>query len=1488
MIRLRSWSTFGVALASWVLAACGGSGHGFAVATNPIHITNNTLPQTLSGESVNFCIPFTGGSGGPYLLDVIDGTLPSGVTTDNQTVCLVGRALEDGTFDFTLKLTDTGSRPFTTSTMSYHWVVPIGALVFATDTVLPVWVYNRFDSTNLVLAGGVPPYSCEVVIQDAMIDELLPTGLSIPPDSCSVVGAPTGIKTSSPFIYNVSVRARDHANDLAYPTPATVTKRFVITVLVPPIIIATTTVPNGKCGTNYTSKIDIVDGIPPFTNTLAVAVGSSTQMAGDLQSTGGVAKGSATSAYALDTTAGPYTGKWPEGLYMRELTGDIFGVPRRAGIFNAWVYYVFSNTLPTVPSQNAWKAFNFTMADGVPPNVALDPTFLVSGASFGATAPNNIADGEVAKPYSVQFKALNGVPADGFSDAPNETKRQVNGEVAGSYDWSATTWPLNGGIPPPGLTFTVGGKLSGTPTVKQGARNFNPSATDFQLPIPTSAGHTTAGIASISIGPDAVVITESTVANDNNTYNSHSANTTNNVTFEYQGNQTVEILEPFSAAATVRPLNDAKDLIPAHTSPLAPRTLAQTLANIDLMAVTVNPTWWTYDPYNLNPKGARSMQHGDTERAIGMDGYNEDLGWGLPAGSSYYQLGYSSSEPTFEHASSTAVLLPRAPSVTVDILNGVYNDGAQLYGFENSLEFGVFIVHTDGKIEIPAAFTKATSGFNGFGDAVLTSTITKVGAFRRPQMAVSPDGRFAAMKVKVDVNNFAEVSTNERIVLFSLTGEKPFAGASSRLITCGGTGVGGTSADGFYLYGDSLTLTNTQLYFVKGNNVATTGLPDVIYKDHWLYRAPILSGTAALVPAPATASTTWPSTANTVGNPLAMPFHRWGSPGASSVAAVTPQSTGFVPTSGGGFAPVYYPGQDPIPRGSFVNSNPTFAAPDFYVYQWANFAENSAAPHPMRVSADGTACAIIASDATGGVINSTNFQNYGIFVDYAGAASIREAAVRRRFRAPTRLAGCRAGDRMTQLYGWYDGPATQMEISDDGKTIAAVYNASTATSGNSGSVNAGSSGSREELIVSVSSGAGSDPWTGQDGDQRHQHHLPRAATTGASVRSRSRAMRRPSCSGAAAASPTRRGSTRRTSWPASSRARCTPTTSRPSAPSPPARARASCRRRPVVRPARAATPRSRTRRPPRTRPRSASGTGRRGRSSRSAASTATTATSSTSRRAARSARPTRRRGGSSASTSRPTRPWAAVRRSRPSRPAGSARAASGRSRTTTTRTSPSTTGRARADHRVGDHATSSLTTNGTIYFGMYNQPSNWKNNSTAITGGGPAYSSGFYDYSAYGGDLFAMDTNVGSNAVQLTSLGASTLRCINYIQPSRTGTKVAFQSSGGGQFGDHYANQENIRMVTNVSFTAGGALAGTPNLISVEVANGRAGPSMTFDASDTKFYYAWKTAATNENQMELVEVVLNAAGNALDATKTRRMNGVSGTVARFTVLTSGR
>ena len=91
-----------------------------ASAANPIVIQTTALPPINSGEILNFPLQFTGGSGGPYILELIDGALPSGVGLDNQTVSLVGRPLENGTFDFTVKLTDTGSQPFAHDDPALH------------------------------------------------------------------------------------------------------------------------------------------------------------------------------------------------------------------------------------------------------------------------------------------------------------------------------------------------------------------------------------------------------------------------------------------------------------------------------------------------------------------------------------------------------------------------------------------------------------------------------------------------------------------------------------------------------------------------------------------------------------------------------------------------------------------------------------------------------------------------------------------------------------------------------------------------------------------------------------------------------------------------------------------------------------------------------------------------------------------------------------------------------------------------------------------------------------------------------------------------------------------------------------------------------------------------------------------------------------------------------------------------------------------------
>src|SRR5262245_43791442 len=581
MRHVRVWGGVVAAFLSSVMVACGGGGHGFRVPSDPIVISNNALPTVLSGEQVNYLIPFTGGAGGPYSLDVIAGALPNGVGTDDATVALVGRPLIDGVFDFTLQLTDTGSDPFSTTTMSYHWVINKGSLVIITDPNLPSYVYNRFDAISLLVAGGTPPYQCQVIDQPVSVptDEPLPAGLGIPNGSCTIVGAPTGTKPVAPFIYHVSIQASDHADIPGFPNPETTIKMFTLTVLVPDVVITTTSVKNGTIGVGYSDKVEVVDGIPPFTHSIVDALNSTTRLKSEPgHPTDGIAKGTPL-GYPLDTLGSPYPGKVPEGFYIRETTGDLLGVPRRVGTFPSWIYYVRSNVLPAVPGQNKWKSFAFTMADNVPPNLVLDPAILQPGSTF-AGRPNFLPSMEFGVPYNKTFNCIGGVPRDGKWDSPHELLANVaNPEVPGTYDFSGTVFV--GGIaannPPPGVGWnpTIG-RLQGTPTGGRGGlRQINVAATDFKLPTPVAAAHQATGTRQYDVGPDWVVITETSAG-------STSAFMDSSMDFN---SQNVEVFEASGAFPTVRNLNDAKDMAATHTHPLG-GTLTGSLTSIDFLLTT--------------------------------------------------------------------------------------------------------------------------------------------------------------------------------------------------------------------------------------------------------------------------------------------------------------------------------------------------------------------------------------------------------------------------------------------------------------------------------------------------------------------------------------------------------------------------------------------------------------------------------------------------------------------------------------------------------------------------------------------------------------------------------------------------------------------------------------------------------------------------------------------------------------------------------------
>src|SRR5439155_4841820 len=108
---------------------------------------------------------------------------------------------------------------------------------------------------------------------------------------------------------------------------------------------------------------------------------------------------------------------------------------------------------------------------------------------------------------------------------------------------------------------------------------------------------------------------------------------------------------------------------------------------------------------------------------------------------------------------------------------------------------------------------------------------------------------------------------------------------------------------------------------------------------------------------------------------------------------------------------------------------------------------------------------------------STLFLQRSVYVDYDGGTFREAASVKRRFKSGSRLGGLHVGEQQNRLFGWYDGPATQFEISDNGQNIAVVYNASTSAWTNSGSGNANFSDSREDIEFMQATAGGADPWT---------------------------------------------------------------------------------------------------------------------------------------------------------------------------------------------------------------------------------------------------------------------------------------------------------------------------------------------------------------------------------------------------------------------------
>ena len=322
-----------------------------AATSTPLAFPAQTLNTAIANAAYSSSLTVTGGAT-PYNFAITSGTFPPGVALASNGQ-FSGTPTVAGTSAFTVTVTDSSVPP---QTASQSLAIVVLNLLTITTKALPTSISGTGYSDALVASGGTPPYTF------AQTSGTLPAGITL-----GSTGLLTGSTTASgTFTFGVTV------TDSSAP-PQTASQTLML-VVVPPLAITTTTLPNGTAGIPYSATIVTTGGQGTVSQT--------------------VTSGALPTALSLSTS------------------GTLSGTPSGAGIFT----FTITATDQTVPPQVASQFYSITIAPQV--QVAASVSFINS--------PQNSIGGQLlgGSPVSVQVTDSSGVAvpgvnvAMGFSGAP--------------------------------------------------------------------------------------------------------------------------------------------------------------------------------------------------------------------------------------------------------------------------------------------------------------------------------------------------------------------------------------------------------------------------------------------------------------------------------------------------------------------------------------------------------------------------------------------------------------------------------------------------------------------------------------------------------------------------------------------------------------------------------------------------------------------------------------------------------------------------------------------------------------------------------------------------------------------------------------------------------------------------------------------------------------------------------------------------------------
>ncbi|MBZ5667485.1 MAG: Ig domain-containing protein [Acidobacteriia bacterium] len=337
--------TFQVADATGVTA----SSQAITITVNPpppLTITTASLPGAALATAYSQTLQATGGVPS-YTWTLTAGSLPAGLILSPAGVISGTPTGSTGTFDFTVKVTDSQTPTPATQAANLSITVSIAPLTITTSSLVGGSVGNVYSQT-LQASGGVPPYAWSIL-------GALPSGLTLNASTGVISGTPTATGTST-----FTGKVTDSAT-----TTATASLSITINTA---LTITTTSLPGGSVGTAYSATLQASGGATPYTWSLT-------------------------------------SGTLPAGLSLNATSGTISGTPTTIATSNFTIAVTDSES----PAAAVAAPFSITIASaGCPNNPTLSGHYamLLNGwsdattvtaaiGSFVADGGGNISSGSV-------------------------------------------------------------------------------------------------------------------------------------------------------------------------------------------------------------------------------------------------------------------------------------------------------------------------------------------------------------------------------------------------------------------------------------------------------------------------------------------------------------------------------------------------------------------------------------------------------------------------------------------------------------------------------------------------------------------------------------------------------------------------------------------------------------------------------------------------------------------------------------------------------------------------------------------------------------------------------------------------------------------------------------------------------------------------------------------------------------------------------------